>query len=91
MSKSKFIIEKFAKLFEQGIISYKDLSEEIVNIVRSQRDEIVLRMKISTKEETEVLKKRIEKLEKEIKTLKSFILQFFKHFKKNCSKAGLNN
>ena len=71
MSKSKFIIEKFAKLFEQGIISYKDLSEEIVNIVRSQRDEIVLRMKISTKEETEVLKKRIEKLEKEIKTLKS--------------------
>ena len=71
MSKSKFIIEKFAKLFEQGIISYKDLSEEIVNIVRSPRDEIVLRMKISTKEETEVLKKRIEKLEKEIKTLRS--------------------
>ena len=71
MSKSKFIIEKFAKLFEQGIISYKDLSEEIVNIARSQRDEIVLRMKISTKEETEVLKKRVEKLEKEIKTLKS--------------------
>ena len=71
MSKSKFIIEKFAKLFEQGIISYKDLSEEIINIVRSQRDEIVFRMKISTKEETEVLKKRVEKLEKEIKILKS--------------------
>ena len=71
MSKSKFIIEKFAKLFEQGIISYKDLSEEIVNIVRSQRDEIVLRMKISTKEEAEVLKKRVEKLEKEIKILRS--------------------
>ena len=71
MSKSKFLIEKVAKLFEQGIISYKDLSEEIINIARSQRDEIVLRMKISTKEETEVLKKRIEKLEKEIKTLRS--------------------
>ena len=71
MSKSKFIIEKFAKLFEQGVISYKDLSEEILNIMRSQRDEIIFRMKISTKEETEVLKKRIEKLEKEIKTLKS--------------------
>ena len=71
MSKSKFIIEKFAKLFEQVSISYKDIIEEIVNSVRSQRDELVLRMKISTKEETEVLKKRIEKLEKEIKTLKS--------------------
>ena len=66
MSKSKFIIEKFAKLFEQGIISYKDLSEEIVNIVKSQRDEIVLRMKISTKEETEVLKKRIETFKEEL-------------------------
>ena len=80
MSKSKFIIEKFAKLFEQGIISYKDLSEEIVNIVRSQRDEIVLRMKISTKEETEVLKKRIEKLEKEIKTLKSKNYKLWKKY-----------
>ena len=71
MSKSKFIIGKIAKLFEQGIVSYKDLSDEIINIVRSQRDEIVLRMKITTKEETEVLKKRVEKLEKEIKILKS--------------------
>ena len=71
MSKSKFFIEKIAKLFEQGVISYKDLSEEIVNIIRSQRDEIVLRMRISTKEETEILKKRVEKLEKEIKILRS--------------------
>ena len=71
MSKSKIILEKLSKLFEQGIISYKDLSNEIINIIKSQRDEIVLRMKISTKEETEVLKKRIEKLEKEIKTLRS--------------------
>ena len=58
MSKSKIIIEKLSKLFEQGIISYKDLSNEIINIIKSQRDEIVLRMKITTKEETEILKKK---------------------------------
>ena len=31
MTKSKFVIDKLAKLFEQGLISYKDLSSEIVN------------------------------------------------------------
>ena len=70
MSKSKFIIEKFAKLFEQGIISYKDLSKEIMNIIKSQRDEIILRMRLSTKEENEILKKRIEKLEKEVEKIR---------------------
>ena len=52
------------------MISYKDLSNEIVNIIRSQRNEIILKMKISTKEETDILKKRIEKLENEIIKLK---------------------
>ena len=32
MSKSKFVINKLAKLFEQGLVSYKDLSSEILNI-----------------------------------------------------------
>ena len=66
MSKSKFIIDKFAKLFEQGLISYKDLSSEITNILRSQRDDIVFKMKLTSKEETEVIIKRIEKIEKKI-------------------------
>ena len=70
MSKSKIILEKLSKLFEQGIISYKDLSNEIINIIKSQRDEIVLRMKITTKEETEILKRRIEKLESDINKIK---------------------
>ena len=70
MSKSKIILEKLSKLFEQWIISYKDLSNEIINIIKSQRDEIVLRMKITTKEETEILKKRIEKLENDMNKIK---------------------
>ena len=70
MSKSKIILEKLTSLLAQGLISYKDLSNEIVNIIRSQRDEIILKMKISTKEETDILKKRIEKLENEINKLK---------------------
>ena len=70
MSKSKIILDKLSRLFEQGIISYKDLSNEIINIIKSQRDEIVLRMKITTKEETEILKKRVEKLENDMNKIK---------------------
>ena len=66
MSKSKFVIDKLAKLFEQGLISYKDLSSEILNILRSKRDEIIFKMKLTSKEETEILSKRIENLEKKI-------------------------
>ena len=64
MSKSKFVIDKLAKLFEQGLISYRDLSSEILNILKSKRDEIVFKMKLPSKEETEILNKRVENLEK---------------------------
>jgi len=64
MSKSKFVIDKLAKLFEQGLVSYKDLSNEIFNILKSKRDEIVFKMKLTGKEETEILNKRLENLEK---------------------------
>ena len=66
MSKSRFMFDKFAKLIEQGLVSYKDISDEIVNILKSKRDEIVLKMKIASKEEIDVLNKRISNLEKEI-------------------------
>ena len=71
MSKSKFIVDKLAKLFEQGLVSYKDLSSEILNILRSKRDEIVFKMKLASKEETEILTKRIEKIEKKISKIEA--------------------
>ena len=69
MSKSKFVIDKLAKLFEQGLVSYKDLSNEILNILRSKRDEIVFKMKLTSKEETDILNKRVENLEKKVEQL----------------------
>ena len=71
MSKSKFVVDKLAKLFEQGLVSYKDLSSEILNILRSKRDEVIFKMQLTSKEETEILTKRIEKLEQKIKKLKN--------------------
>jgi len=75
MSKSKFVIDKLAKLFEQGLISYRDLSSEILSILKSKRDEIVFKMKLTSKEETEILNKRIENLEKKIQKLEKNYLK----------------
>ena len=69
MTKSKFVIDKLAKLFEQGLISYKDISSEIINVLKSKRDEIVFKMKLASKEETDILIKRVESLEKKIEKL----------------------
>ena len=81
MTKSKFVIDKLARLFEQGLISYKDLSTEIFNILRSKRDEIVFKMKLTSKEETDILIKRVEILEKIIRKLQK------KKFKKKPTKV----
>ena len=73
MTKSKFVIDKLTKLFEQGLISYKDLSSEIINVLRSKRDEIIFKMKLTSKEETDILVKRVENLEKKINNLEKKI------------------
>jgi len=71
MNNSKFIINKLGKLFEQGIISSKDLSSELFNILKSKRDEIVFKMKLVSKDEFDVLSKRVENLENKIKKLQT--------------------
>ena len=69
MKNSKFILDKLAKLLEQGLISSKDLSTEFINILKSKRDEIVFKMKLVSKDEFDVLSKRVENLENKIKKL----------------------
>ena len=71
MKNSKFIIDKFAKLLEQGLITSKDLSSEILNIFKSKRDEFVFKMKLTSKDEFHILKKRVENLENKISKLET--------------------
>ena len=69
MKNTKFVIDKLAKLFEQGLISSKDLANEIMNILKSKRDEIVFRMKLTGRDEFQVLSERVDKLEKIVNKL----------------------
>ena len=76
MKNSKFVFDKITKLIEQSLISSKDLTNEFLTILKSKRDEIVFKMKLTGKDEFEVLSKRVENLEKieklnKIKKIKS--------------------
>ena len=69
MKNSKFVFDKITKLLEQGIISSRDLTNELITILKSKRDEIVFKMKLTSKEETDILIKRLDSLEKKIEKL----------------------
>ena len=66
MKNSKFVFDKIAKLLEQGLISSRDLANELVNVLKSKREEIVFKMKLTSKEEFDILSKRVELLEKKL-------------------------
>ena len=71
MKNSKYVIDMLTRLLEQGLLSSKDLVDELMTILKSKRDEIVFKMKLTSKDEFEVLSKRVENLEKKIERLKS--------------------
>ena len=69
MKNSKFVFDKIAKLIEHGLVSSRDLTDELVAILKSKRDEIVFKMKLTSKDEFMVLSKRVDNLEKKIQNL----------------------
>ena len=83
MKNSNFVIDKLSKLLEQGLISSKDLGNELMNILKSKRDEIVFKMKITSKDEFEVLSKRVENLELKFAKLKDHKTKKTKRAKKS--------
>ena len=71
MKNSKFVFDRFAKLIEQGLVSSKDITSEILSILKSKRNELVFKLKLTSKDEFEILSKRVEILEKKIGKIKS--------------------
>ena len=66
MSKSKILIDKVAKLIEQGMVTSKDLGDEIKNILKFKQDEITNKLNFVSKDEFEIQKKRLDKIEKKL-------------------------
>ena len=84
MSKSKLFFNQISKLIEQGLYNYKDVSNEFISILKSKREELIYKLKLTSSEETEVLIKRIENLEKKLEKLAKDNKKKLKGQRNNC-------
>ena len=50
MSKSKIFFNQISKLIEQGLYNYQDISNEFISILRSKRDELIYKLKLTSNE-----------------------------------------
>ena len=73
MNNCKKVINDFVNLFQTGILTAEDLREEASNILKFKIENIKNRFNLSSKEDLDALKKKIDKLNLEIKELKNLI------------------
>ena len=70
MSNSEKILKTLSHLIENGILTSKDIREEMITDLKFKKDKIISKLNLVSREEFEVLKKIIEKQDQEIKKLK---------------------
>ena len=70
MSNSEKILKTLSRLVENGILTSKDIREEMITDLKFKKDKIISKLNLVSREEFEVLKKIIEKQDQEIKKLK---------------------
>ena len=70
MNSSEKILKLFSDFLETGILASQDAKKELVNNLKFQRDNLISKLDLVSREEFNVLKKVIEKQQKEINLLK---------------------
>ena len=70
MDNSQKILKMISGFIEAGIITSQDLKKELSTSMKFQKENFINKLDLVTKKEFEVLKKLIEKQQKEINKLK---------------------
>ena len=71
MSNSEKILKTISNLLENGILTSKDLQKEISTDLKFQKDKIINKLQLVSREEFEVLKKIVQQQDKLIKKLEN--------------------
>ena len=66
MEKYNKFLRNITELIEKGLFTSRDLKKEIENALKFKVDNIANRLNLVSREEFEVQKKRIEKLQKDL-------------------------
>ena len=73
MNNYKKVINDFLNLFQLGILTAKDIKQEISNIIQFKKEKIMNHFNNYTQEDLKELKKKINKLNLEIERLKKLV------------------
>jgi|TARA_B100001093_G_C26116600_1_gene713185 BMFP domain-containing protein YqiC len=70
MSNSEKLLKLISSLVENGVLSSKDIKNEISTNLKFKKDFLIEKFNLVSREEFEILKKLVQKQEKEINSLK---------------------
>ena len=70
MNSSEKILKLLSNFIETGILTSQDAKKELINNLKFKRDNLVDKLQLVSREEFNVLKKIIEKQQKQIDQLK---------------------
>ena len=70
MSKSKILIDRLTKLIKEGLITSKDIGDEIKNSLNYKKESVINKLNLVTRDEFEIQKARLDKIQKEFDKLK---------------------
>ena len=73
MNNYKKVINDFLNLFQLGILTAKDIKQEINNIIQFKKENIMNHFNNYTQKDSKELKKKINKLNLEIENLKKLV------------------
>ena len=71
MNNSEKILKMISKLIETGVLTSQDIAKGVLTSAKFNKEKIVNKLDLVSREEFEVLKKIIEKQQKEISKLKN--------------------
>ena len=71
MEKYNKLLKNITELLEKGLINSKDMKNELENLVKYKMEIIANKLNLVSREEFEVQKKIIEKLQKEVNKTKN--------------------
>ena len=83
MDNSQKFLKMLSDFIEAGILTSQDLKKELLTSIKFKKESLVNNLDLVTREEFIILKKLIEKQEKEIHNLKKNKLRKFKKGKRS--------
>ena len=70
MNNSEKILKLISNFIETGILTSQDAKKELINNLKFKREELIDKLQLVSREELNILKKIIEKQQKQIEALR---------------------